>query len=223
MNDDLSNKRIEECVPVAREIHKLIGDNAETVPMLKADSPEAVKGQLKWYQDLLQEKLLPAITKADIRTADVEFLSALMLQPIDLIREALQDIVTDKVRESILHDMAKKIIAFMGNESSQLPMGDIDKTQAEGIRAFVKEQLNDQLSDVIGRLIDVQAVMDLVVAPYNMVKNILVATRSSAVDGAVAFRFGVKNAEDMRFSHVLAAQAEQAQLSPSAPVQTDAK
>lgn len=210
MEKDASDTRLADCSAVARDIHRIVGLASASAPLLKGKDAKETAEQIKWYQDLLQNRLLPLITTADLRVADIEFLTTLMLQPVDFVREALQDIVTDSIREAVLESLSRKIVAFLGQDISFLPIGNIESDQRNFLKDSVKTRVQEKLGPVVDSLIDVQAVMDLVTAPYNMIKNMLVASRTAVVDGAVASKFGVKDADELRFSHVIAAQIDAA-------------
>lgn len=222
--NDASDQRLAEIIPIARKIHGLIGSDSAEIPLLKSADPEETKRKLEWYHRFLQEKILPQIQGADIRVADIEFLTAVILQPVDFVRESLQEIVTDSVRELILDGIARKVIAFMGTEHDSIHMGNISKDEREELKNGIKKRLQDSLGAIVDGLIDIQAVMDLVSAPYKMTNEMLVATRTVVVDRAVAIKFGLKDAEDMRFSHIVSAQIEQASKPvDNAPIPSEAK
>jgi len=208
---DLSAERTAECAKVARSIHALIGEAALTVPLLNAAQTDDKAAQLLYYQKMLQDKILPIIQAADLRVADIEFLMSLVIQPVDMIKEAVGDLLVEGIKEQVMSEIARKLIAFMGNEAASLPIGDITKEQRPGLLNFVKEQINDQLKDVMGQLVDMASVMKLVDVPFTMIREMLIATRSSVVDHAVAFKFGLSDGNDIRFSHIIAAQKEQAE------------
>lgn len=208
---DESQKRIDEVSQVARKIHVLVGESVNEIPILKGEDGVETAKHLKWYQTFIQEKIVPAVTIANLRTGDIEFLTSLILQPIDLVREGIQDILTDSVREVILEKLAREIITFMANNNSTLPIGDIPKDKHEAMKEFVKQQVQNQLASVVDKMIDIQAVMDIVAAPYKLVNQILSATRTMVEENAVASKFGLKNLSDLRFSHIIATQMENAE------------
>jgi hypothetical protein len=209
--EDFSKKRLDECVATARTIHSLIGERVSDMPILKGKNAKETTEQLKWYQDFIQSKIFPAISTADLRTGDVEFLSGIILQPVDFVREALQEIITDEIREKILLEIAKSVISFMSVHTKSMPMGDISKEQHENLKNVVKSQMHEQLEPIISKLIDIQAVMDLVIAPYKLINNVITSTRDVVVDAAVAYKFDLKKPEDLRFSHIVKSQLEKAE------------
>lgn len=207
---DASEVRTKECTQVAREIHAIIGEKSNEVPLLKGNDSDGTIARIKWYQALLQDRVLPIIQAANLRTGDIEFLGTLILQPLDFVRESLQDIVGEAVREALTESTARLIIGYLGDEHETSPMGDITKEQHAELKNTVKARLLEKLGSVLGGLIDIQTVMEVTAAPYNMMNNLLAATRSMVVDEAVAHKFGVKSADELRFSHVIETQIERA-------------
>lgn len=91
MATDLTKKREEECIPIAREILRLIGEASAEAPMGAFDQTAGDS----FYQKFLEEKILPLLTEKDIKTAEATYIMSMVLQPLDftknLLNVSLQD------------------------------------------------------------------------------------------------------------------------------------
>lgn len=82
---DLSKEREEECMPIAREILKLIGESSESFILGSANMEDFTA----FYQKFVAEKILPLVTAKNIKTAEHTFIMQMVLQPVDFIKNLL--------------------------------------------------------------------------------------------------------------------------------------
>lgn len=99
IGQDLTKKRDDECLPVAREILRVIGEiYAECLIgdmniYLSAEEKAkgmtgAEKGQ-DYYRKIVEDKIMPVLEKANIRTHDVNFITQIVMQPFDFLKGSL--------------------------------------------------------------------------------------------------------------------------------------
>lgn len=86
---DLTKKRTDECVPIVRDILKVIGEIAADCMLGEFDVEEGRAAYLK----IVEEKILPILHAANIRTFDLSYIMKMMMQPLDFIKQLTVDSV----------------------------------------------------------------------------------------------------------------------------------
>ena len=87
MKEDLTQKRENECVPVARKILSIIGEISNECPIGAFDADKGTE----YYRKVVTDKILPILMEADIMTSELAYILTMLRQPLDFISSSTKD------------------------------------------------------------------------------------------------------------------------------------
>lgn len=127
--DKLHDARLKRCIPVARDINRLLASKIDEMPM--GDDV-----QTSTEYDKVAVDVLALLLKANINWSDRQFVLQLALQPISFVK----DIVDNAMAQS----WSRVVTGLFKKPASELLMSDVDAALKEGEKIEEKAEAMEE-------------------------------------------------------------------------------
>lgn len=105
---NLTKKRDDECIPVAREIIRILGETKD-LPIGTTES-FSTESALEFYNQLYAEKIAPLLIEKDVRVKDLTFIFQIAQQAIQLLESRVTMTVDTRYDQAVAKLMGQEHI-----------------------------------------------------------------------------------------------------------------